>query len=534
MITFTRYCADVLCLELTDPQRVFCQVVFDRIEPIALDPADLEIARVLFGDVDTLPESARRVALGIFGRGSGKDHIGGAYALYRLTTADCSSCGIGDVPTFVIIAPDKGLATIALRRALALARSVPEIARMLERETADGFELRVSGRLVALEVIAASRAGSSARGRSILGALLSEAAFFRSDEASVSDEEIFNAIMPRLMSGGIICIFSTPYAESGLLFTLFEANHKKPKTSIVAQASSVFMRPDDDDLRARVAIEEERSPTNAAREYGAQFVGIGSSSWFTASTIDEAVDASLVQASGRDKSRGQVIAWDLGFSIDSSALVVCAYDDSTASIVHTRELIPRPGAPLSPTGVVQEFAGIHGRFGHYVANVDQHHYATIKELAAAHSLRLHQVKTHEKVQRHQSAKAMFDDGRVRLPKNPRLIQQFKDIVGKPQPGGGTKIYVPRRVGSAHGDVASAAIITISHVHRETRNAPQKAARARQMAELEQNLIASGFAGPPPGVTRELMARLERIRVGGSPMGWLSKAMAEDRAKKGTE
>jgi hypothetical protein len=100
---------------------------------------------------------------------------------------------------------------------------------------------------------------------------------------------------------------------------------------------------------------------------------------------------------------------------------------------------------------------------------------------------MYQIETHKKVERHQDARFLFDEKRVRLPKNARLIQQLKDVVSKPLPGGGLRIYTPRRIGRAHGDVASAVIVALASAKRSMVIAPARARKERLRQDTDDML-----------------------------------------------
>jgi hypothetical protein len=220
---------------------------------------DLEIARQMFGGIDTVSPGARRVQAHVLGRGSGKTTLASAFGLYTCLTADVTSCGPGDVPVVVIVAPDKKTAGLSVRMALEMAKANADIQRLLQSESSDGFTLRrPDGRLVGFEAFAASRGGSSVRGRSILSFVLDEAQFFRSDDAGafvVNDRDIYRALIPRLMSGGRGILISTPWPTETLMGELFAKNFGSPSTALAARAPTLLMRDGDPHL-ARIITEE--------------------------------------------------------------------------------------------------------------------------------------------------------------------------------------------------------------------------------------------------------------------------------------
>ena len=86
------------------------------------------------------------------------------------------------------------------------------------------------------------------------------------------------------------------------------------------------------------------------------------------------------------------------------------------------------------------------------------------------------------VGRDQRVRALLHESKVRIPAgNRRLLQQLRQVVSKPTPGGQLTITSPRR-GGAHGDLASAFVLAAWDA--------QKHGAARPLAPLPLNL------GPP--------------------------------------
>jgi hypothetical protein len=292
-ITYCGFVADVLGARLTDAQLVLCKVAFDRVEPRDLDPADREIAAQLFGpDVDIIPDSARAILVGTFGARSGKSRfLGGIYSLWRALVADVTGLAFGETATALLVAPDLRLGRQSLRFALGAAHSVPSIARLIESESTDAFALRrPDGSLVAIECLPASRGGIATRGRTLVSAVLDECAFFRDADYAINDEEIFKAVSPRVLPGGLTILCSTPWSESGLLFAEFDRNFDHPRGALACRGTTLLMNPS---KAAEIERERERDPANAAREFDAQFLSRGASAFFDPAAITLAVDPEL-------------------------------------------------------------------------------------------------------------------------------------------------------------------------------------------------------------------------------------------------
>lgn len=80
---------------------------------------------------------------------------------------------------------------------------------------------------------------------------------------------------------------STPWAESGLLFDEFTRNFGSPITAIAAHAPTLLMNPS---KAIEVAREVERDPENARREFGAEFLSVGSGLFFDNAAVTRALD----------------------------------------------------------------------------------------------------------------------------------------------------------------------------------------------------------------------------------------------------
>lgn len=477
-IPFVEFATKVLQLPLTPAQSVLCRVAFDGVDPCRLEGNERELARSLFGDVEKVPPEARRVLVLTLGRGSGKTSLAAAYALYCMLTGDVSRCGPGDVPVVVVVAPDKKTAALSVRMALEMARGVPDIARLLDGETSDGFGLRRhDGRLVAFEAFAASRGGASARGRSILSFLLDEAQFFRSDDGGafvINDADIFKALIPRLMRSGRGVFLSTPWATETLMSDLFAKNHGNPLTALAAKGPTALMRSDDVHIADIIEIERARDPENAAREFDCDTSASGGGGYFDPAAINDAVDE-VPRPLPRIAHHACAVGVDLGFRSDSSALIVVQYDGHYYHVAHVEELRPARGKPLQPSAVVKAFATIAKGYGATHVIADGHYRESIREHLQAHELYV--INAPEgvtgKSETFARTRAVLHEGRLRLPDHSRLLRQLREIVSRPTPGGGLNISSPRRAGGGHGDIVSALVLAVHRLAHSRVTEPER-------------------------------------------------------------
>lgn len=458
---FTQFAAEVLRVKLTPAQRVLALVAFDGIEPASLEGTDRDLARSIFGDVDTVPALARAVLVAVCGARAGKSYVICALrALHLALTVPIDTLAPGEVASAVLVAPDLRLARQTLRYATGAAKGVQAIAKRISAETSDSFTLRrENGREVVIECLPATRGGSALRGRSLVCAVLDESAFFRDDSYQVNDAELFRAVAPRVMPGGHLIVASTPWAEAGLLFEQFSANHGHPTTALAAHAPTTLLRPDAR-TTSMVERERERDPDTAAREFDAEFMTAGSGLFFDPATIDRAVSRERTASLPHDPAAVAAAGADFGFRSDSSALAVVQRADSVVELAALDELRPQRGSPLLPSAVVGQFATVAKGYGQTVLIADSHYVESIREHLMTHGLALDAAPEGQagKVETYLHLRALLNEGRLSIPYHPRLIAQLKAIVSKPQPGGGLQITSPRRSATGHGDLVSALVL----------------------------------------------------------------------------
>lgn len=294
-ITFLAF-LEQLKVSLTPAQRVLVRVAFDDVAPASLEGDDRQLAVDLFGEIETIPPEARAVLALLKGARIGGTWLCALYLLYRSLTADLRGLAAGEMAFAPIVAPDMKTGGQARRYALGAAQSLPSIARLIESESADGFVIRREHdrRLVAIETLAASRGGSALRGRTMVAALMDESSFFRDpDSGVVNDAELYRAIAPRVLVGGKLCIISTAWMRSGLLWDLIGRNFGKPATAIACVAPTLLVRTDSRQLARIVEEERARDPQNAAREFDCEPFDGTASAFIDPAAVDAMVDHAL-------------------------------------------------------------------------------------------------------------------------------------------------------------------------------------------------------------------------------------------------
>jgi hypothetical protein len=460
--SFIAFC-EWMGVKLTDGQTEFARVAYDCAEPSG------GLSERLFGFTGSVQMGARSVVAAVCGARGGKSYIAVALRLvFGMLVRDLSSMAPGQRAVALIIAPNNMLRREVMNYARGAIRSKPELEAMVCEDGIEGFGLRrPDGHLVRFETGVATAGGYGARGRALTDFALDECAFFRDSSFKVNDEEIYRAGAARVLPGGQVIIASTPWAQAGLLYEIHKRNWGKPGDALVAHAPTLLFH-DSPMTRSIVEREELRDPDNAKREFGAQFMTGGTTVFFEPSTIDVAlVDEPFVISPLDYIAAGG----DFGFRSDSSALLLTALHDGCLHVFDGTE--ERPGdTPLKPSLTVAAFASkIAGRCSALMA--DQHYREAISELLEQHSLSYIPAPA-TPADTYVRARMLLREGRVKIhpmPFRDRLVQQLREVHGKPTSGGGMSIVHPRWATGGHGDLAAAFVLSLWQLWGEQVPAP---------------------------------------------------------------
>jgi hypothetical protein len=480
---FVAFCERVLGFRFTPGQRVLARVA-DGEHPGDLRGDERELARRMFGDVERVPDRARAVLTLAKGRGMGASRLCGMKAVHAALTLPLDALSPGEAAHVFLCAPKLRLSRVTLRFALSAARAA---GLTLASETADQLEIaRHDGRTVILSAIPASRGGDAVRAVPVVFAALDEACFFFDEQTGVAnDAALFNAITPRLLPGGQVWLLSSPWAESGLLWTEYTRNWAAPRTSLAAHCPTLLMR-NDATTRAMVERETERDPANAEREFGARFLPSGSSSFFDRPSVSACVDRELAAATSVPAGARVALGLDIGLQRDCSAAVVLHVFDAperddgdkrpcVLRVAETLELHPRKGAPLSLGDVAAQFAALAARHGALDALSDNVQLSELQRLLGDRlSVTAAKDGQHAKVERYLALREAMRSARLKIPAAlaGALSEQLSLVISHPTAAGGMAIKSPRRAGS-HGDLVSALVLAVALAERNAERGDER-------------------------------------------------------------
>jgi hypothetical protein len=326
------------------------RVFFKSLFALSMNDAEFATYRECTGRTE-LPSAPASEAWLVCGRRSGKSFVLALVAVFLACFHDFSRyLTRGERATVMIIAADRKQSRVILRYIHGLLTGVPMLKRMIERETAEAFDL---SNKITIEVATASF--KTVRGYTICAGLLDELAFWPTDDASSNpDDEIITAIRPGMVTipNAMLLCASSPYSRKGALWDAHRKHFARNNDPILVwQAPTLTMNP----TVPRSVIDEamERDPVSAAAEFGAQFRRD-----IESFVLREAV-AACVSSGVFERAPQRSIAY-VGFadpsggSADSMTLAIGHKDYIRKTVVVDALREARP--PFSPETVADEFA----------------------------------------------------------------------------------------------------------------------------------------------------------------------------------
>lgn len=380
---------------------------------LPLDDEDMEHWTALTGREEA-PLAAHEELWLAIGRRGGKSQCAALLAIFEACFQDYSDrLSPGEVATVAVLAASRDQARSVFRYISGLLHSNPMFEALIVRE--DNAAIELQGRVV-IEVSTASM--RTTRGYSFAAVIADEIAFWRSHEnAANPDHEIINAIRPGMATlGGKLIALSSPYARRGALWENYRQYYGKAGTILMAQAPTRRMNPT---IPQRIIDQAyERDEASAKAEYGAEF----------RSDIEEFLSREVVEGCtvpGRvelppirsvkysaftDPSGGSKDAWTLSIGHKEGDSVV---------VDAVRGFKP----PFSPEEVVKEYAGLLHDYGIKKVTGDRYGGEFPRELFRKEGI-TYEIADRPRSDLYRDTLPMMNSGRVELPENDTLINQF--------------------------------------------------------------------------------------------------------------
>ncbi|WP_220149773.1 hypothetical protein [Sphingomonas aracearum] len=319
-----------------------------------LSDSELAIFTEITGRTEAPSEPASE-AWFICGRRSGKDVKASALVAW-LATFGAEQMGFlarlvkGETGVVQLLAVDRKQAKVCLSYLRAYFEQ-PLLAQMVERSTAEGLELSNG---LAIEITTNDQ--RSSRGRTVVGAVFDECAFWRSDDSANPDEAVYKAIKPSMATipGAMLIGISSPYARRGMLWNKHKKHYGKAGNVLVVQAPTWRMNPTIKRDGPFLTEAYADDPASAAAEYGAKFRK-DVEAFVTLEVVEACVEAGIRERGPMDGMSYNAFVDPSGGSQDSMTLAISHRDglgdDSLIVIDAVREVKP----PFSPEAVVRDF-----------------------------------------------------------------------------------------------------------------------------------------------------------------------------------
>jgi len=400
------------------------------------------------------PVSVASEAWLVIGRRGGKSFVLALIAVYLACFFDYRRhLARGERGSVLVIAASQKQARVIFRFVRGLLTGVPLLAKMIERETADSFDLDNG---VSVEVSTASY--RTVRGYSVLAALCDEIAFWQTaDDAAEPDFEVLNALRPAMAtipSVMLLCA-SSPYSRKGALWDGYRKHFgKNGDPVLVWHAPTRTMNPTVP--QALVDQELERDHASASAEYLAQFRS-DIESFVSREAVEACIAVGVRERAPAPDTRYFAFCDPSGGSADSFTLAIGHQQESTAVIDAVREVRP----PFSPESAVVEFVDLLKRYR--VGTVTGDRYGGEWPREAFRKLDVqYELSQRPKSDLYRDFLPLVNSQQVELLDYPRSVAQLCSLERRTARGGRDSIdHAP----GMHDDIANAIAGLVVHLGR---------------------------------------------------------------------
>jgi hypothetical protein len=348
----------------------------------------------------------------------------------------------GERGTVMVIAADRKQARVILRYIRGLLTGVPMLARLIEKETTESFDLTNN---VSIEVGTASF--KSVRGYSIVAALCDEIAFWPTDDAASPDYEVLDALRPGMATipNAMLLCASSPYAKRGAMFDAHQKHHAKEGDPVLVwQAPTRTMNPTVPQATVDAAI--ERDPASANSEWLALFRD-DIAAFVTREAVLACVELDVRERPPQPNIHYVSFCDPSGGSADSMTTAIGHIDGNIIVVDCLREIT----APFDPESATDEFVNLFHSYNVRKTHGDRYAAAWCSQ---AFEKRKIEYKHSElpKSGLYLNFLPHLNGKTIRLLDYPRCINQIAALERRTSRGGRDSIDHPP---SGHDDIANA-------------------------------------------------------------------------------
>ncbi|MDP2358565.1 MAG: hypothetical protein Q8M31_21270 [Beijerinckiaceae bacterium] len=429
------------------------RAILAAIFALPMDEAQLATYRELTGRTAPPTKQARETWL-VCGRRAGKSFILALVAVYLACFHDHRRyLQPGERATVLIIASDRRQARVIFRFVRGLLMNTPLLKAMLQRETADAFDL--AGQ-VSIEISTASF--RSTRGYTLVAALCDEIAFWQQEGSAAPDTEILNSLRPAMamIPQAMLLAASSPFGRRGALFDAHKRHYGiDDDPTLVVHAPTRALNP----LVRQSIIDEamEADPIAARSEFYAEFRSDGDR-LVTSEAIQACVAERTFERAPSPDHRHWAFVDPSGGSADAMTLAIAHMDAKGFAVLDAvREVRP----PFSPEAVVQEFASLLRHYGVTTVTGDRYAGEWPREQFRKCGIK-YAPSERTKSELYLTLLPLLNSGRVSLLDDKRLIAQLTGLQRRTARGGRDSID---HASGAHDDIANAVAGALALVAR---------------------------------------------------------------------
>ncbi len=406
-----------------------------------------------------LTKPPRELWLGV-GRRGGKDYVAARVAIFLALLCKWK-LAVGETGVVLLLAVDREQARIAFR----YVRGALEANDVLQAEVSDVLSDRFVLRN-GIEIVIGTSDHASVRGRTVLAAILDEAAFWGDEQL----QEVLRALRPAMLTQpqAMLIVISSVYAQRGEFYETYRRSYgvNDPRV-LFALATTIDMNPTVD--AGFIEAEIEKDPAAASAEYMSIF----------RSDLELFIDAALLDSCTRTEPRelprrpvsptGQLSPHYFG-GVDVSggrgdaAAAAVSHRDGDKVIVDACRAWPAPHDPLI---VAKEIAAFFATYGIKSATADAYaaEFATSAYREAGIALIPAEVNRSEA---YLYLLPLLTSGRVELPPEPKLRRELLALERKTGRGKDIVDHPPH----GHDDLANSVALTADAASRVATGAPQ--------------------------------------------------------------
>lgn len=377
-------------------------------------------------------------------RRAGKDAIASLIcAWFAMTFRPDGRVRPGERPLILLLAAGRAQSRSLLGYVRGLFE-IPALKALITRETQDGFELSNG-----IDISVGTADFRTIRGRTVLLCVMNELAFWRDENSSNPDKEIYRAVLPAMASLGdraMLVMISSVHRRGGLLYEKWAKSFgKDDPNTLVITASTRQLNPTIDQQIIDDALADD--PQAAAAEYESIWRD-DLSSYISLSEVQACVDAGVdVRPPQSGVQYTAFIDASSGRSDSFTAAIVSR--DGDISILHRVVEVPAPCDPVKATATV---CAVLKTYNIQDAWGDRYAVGFVSSELARHGLTL----KHSNKSRSDLYREFLPDLRSRRVRllDIEKVAQFAALERRALPAGGERIDHPA-YGNTKDDVSNA-------------------------------------------------------------------------------